>query len=107
MSLVDLNLSGTRFTVYRDVLMKNDYFKKLLSYPEMQIKDDKGAIFIQRSPVMFDNIIAYLTLSNLSFFDSLTLKERIQFLHEANFYCLNIPDDKMTECKLILTFSFS
>jgi hypothetical protein len=60
--IVHLNVGGTRFSTSRITLTQicDSFFSSLLSGRIQSLKDEKGAIFIDRDPDLFRLILNYL-----------------------------------------------
>ena len=95
--IINLNVGGTKFTTSRQTLTQtpDTFFTGLLSGRIMTFKDDTGAIFIDRDPVMFRVILNYLRNRTLSL-DDVNLKE---LKHEAEFYGLAPLVKKLSLCE--------
>nr|CAD7423879.1 unnamed protein product [Timema monikensis] len=81
--IVHLNVGGTRFSTSRQTLMwvPNSFFTALLSGRMSSLRDEMGAIFIDRDPKMFATILNYLRTRDID----LSVDIRA-FRHEAEFY---------------------
>lgn len=60
MSVVELNVSGTRIEVLRSTLEKSDFFRAMLDRPELQIRGDDGSIFVDEDPDDFRALLKIL-----------------------------------------------
>ena len=111
--IVHLNVGGTRFTTSRQTLVSSSlgghahsmggasslstsdsFFTALLSGRIGCLKDDSGAIFIDRDPDLFKVILNYLRTRTLSLKD-VDIK---QLLHEAEFYGIQPLVKQLTLC---------
>lgn len=82
---IQVNIGGKIFGTYKSVLMKSLFFERLFEFNDNPDKDDKGNIFIDRSPKYFEYILNYLrgTKDNI-------LENDIQGLEdEAKYYCID------------------
>lgn len=82
--LVHLNVGGTRFSTSRQTLtwIPDSFFTALLSGRISSLKDETGAIFIDRDPALFATILNYLRTRDVDLRNA-----DIQALrHEAEFY---------------------
>ncbi|KAL4237686.1 BTB/POZ domain-containing protein kctd3 [Mactra antiquata] len=82
--IIQLNVGGKRYATSKETLLwiPDSFFTSLLSGRISSLKDDKGAIFIDRDPSLFSIILNYLRTKevDLSNVDIGSLK------HEAEFY---------------------
>lgn len=112
--LIHLNVGGERFSTSKQTLTwqpthhahphashahgaappSENFFTSLLSGRISSLKDESGAIFIDRDPKLFRVILHYLRTKNLSFKD-VDLK---QLLHEAEFYGIGSLIQKLSLC---------
>ena len=87
-SIVQLNVGGTKFTTSKQTLLKygngNNFFTSLLSGRIPLLKDDDGAIFIDRDPDLFRVILNYLRTRTFNADEA----NKEALLHEAEFYGL-------------------
>ncbi|XP_063221701.1 BTB/POZ domain-containing protein KCTD3 isoform X2 [Bacillus rossius redtenbacheri] len=81
--IVHLNVGGTRFSTSRQTLMwvPDSFFTALLSGRISSLKDEMGAIFIDRDPKLFATILNYLRTRDID----LSVDIRA-FRHEAEYY---------------------
>ena len=95
--IINLNVGGTKFSTSRQTLtqISDTFFTGLLSGRIMTFRDDTGAIFIDRDPVLFRVILNYLRNRSLSL-DEIKLKE---LKHEAEFYGLAPLVRKLALCE--------
>ncbi|XP_071490158.1 BTB/POZ domain-containing protein KCTD3-like [Diadema antillarum] len=95
--LIKLNVGGTRFSTSRQTLtwIPDSFFSSLLSGRISSVKDETGAIFIDRDPSAFVPILNYLRTKelNLKGIDIQTLK------HEAEFYGILPLVKKLALCE--------
>ncbi|XP_030854857.1 BTB/POZ domain-containing protein KCTD3 [Strongylocentrotus purpuratus] len=95
--LIKLNVGGTRFSTSRQTLtwIPDSFFSSLLSGRISSVKDETGAIFIDRDPSFFVPILNYLRTKELNIkgIDIETLK------HEAEFYGISPLVKKLTLCE--------
>ncbi|CAH8440848.1 unnamed protein product [Heterobilharzia americana] len=95
--IVNLNVGGRKFSTSRNTLLwnKNSFFSILLDGALPTMKDESGAIFIDRDPDMFSIILNYLRTNelNLSGVDINSLK------NEAQFYALESLVRKLSLCE--------
>ncbi|XP_060588703.1 BTB/POZ domain-containing protein KCTD3-like isoform X1 [Ruditapes philippinarum] len=82
--IIQLNVGGKRFATSKETLtwIQDSFFTSLLSGRISSLKDDNGAIFIDRDPALFTVILNYLRTKevDLNNVDISSLK------HEAEFY---------------------
>ncbi|KAL5008364.1 hypothetical protein ScPMuIL_013945 [Solemya velum] len=82
--VINLNVGGTRFSTSRQTLtwVTDSFFTSMLSGRILSLKDENGAIFIDRDPLLFSVILKFLRTKevDLSDINVSTLK------HEAEFY---------------------
>ena len=95
--IINLNVGGTKFSTSRQTLTQipDTFFTGLLSGRIMTFRDDSGAIFIDRDPVLFRIILNYLRTRSLPL-EEVKLKE---LRHEAEFYGLAPLVRKLTLCE--------
>ncbi|XP_067012116.2 BTB/POZ domain-containing protein KCTD3 [Anabrus simplex] len=81
--IVHLNVGGTRFSTSRHTLMwvPDSFFTALLSGRISSLRDEMGAIFIDRDPKLFATILNYLRTRDID----LSVDIRA-FRHEAEYY---------------------
>ncbi|XP_069689720.1 BTB/POZ domain-containing protein KCTD3 isoform X2 [Periplaneta americana] len=81
--IVHLNVGGTRFSTSRHTLMwvPDSFFTALLSGRISSLRDEMGAIFIDRDPKLFATILNYLRTRDID----LNVDIRA-FRHEAEYY---------------------
>ncbi|CAH8834760.1 unnamed protein product [Trichobilharzia szidati] len=95
--IVHLNVGGRKFSTSRNTLLwnKNSFFSILLDGALPTMKDESGAIFIDRDPDMFSVILNYLRTNelNLNGVDINSLK------NEAQFYALDSLVRKLSLCE--------
>uniref|UniRef100_A0A3Q0KUL7 BTB domain-containing protein n=2 Tax=Schistosoma mansoni TaxID=6183 RepID=A0A3Q0KUL7_SCHMA len=95
--IVNLNVGGRKFSTSRNTLLwnKNSFFSILLDGALPTLRDESGAIFIDRDPDMFSVILNYLRTSevNLNGVDINSLK------NEAQFYALDSLVKKLSLCE--------
>ncbi|CAH8287543.1 unnamed protein product, partial [Schistosoma turkestanicum] len=95
--IVNLNVGGRKFSTSRNTLLwnKNSFFSILLDGALPTMRDESGAIFIDRDPDMFSIILNYLRTSelNLNGVDINSLK------NEAQFYALDSLVRKLSLCE--------
>ncbi|XP_070805377.1 SH3KBP1-binding protein 1 isoform X3 [Pituophis catenifer annectens] len=82
--LVQLNVGGRRFCTSRQTLawVPDSFFSSLLSGRISSLRDETGAIFIDRDPGLFAPILNFLRCKELDFRGS----DLSLLLHEAQFY---------------------
>lgn len=82
--IIHLNVGGTRFSTSRQTLtwVQDSFFTSMLSGRISTLKDETGAIFIDRDPKLFATILNYLRTRDIDLrgCDVSTLR------HEAEFY---------------------
>ncbi|GAB1599862.1 BTB/POZ domain-containing protein KCTD3-like [Argonauta hians] len=82
--IINLNVGGRRFSTSRQTLtwVPDSFFTSLLSGRISSLKDETGAIFIDRDPKLFSAILRFLRTKEISLkhVDISTLR------HEAEFY---------------------
>lgn len=54
--LIKLNVSGKRYEITKTILLKIPYFVNLLN----DCDDDNKEIFVERSSMLFDHVLAYV-----------------------------------------------
>ncbi|PNF23019.1 hypothetical protein B7P43_G09820 [Cryptotermes secundus] len=83
--IVHLNVGGTRFSTSRHTLMwvPDSFFTALLSGRISSLRDEMGAIFIDRDPKLFATILNYLRTRDID----LSVDIRA-FRHEAEYYAI-------------------
>ncbi|KAK4473071.1 hypothetical protein MN116_004262 [Schistosoma mekongi] len=95
--IVNLNVGGRKFSTSRNTLLwnKNSFFSVLLDGALPTMRDESGAIFIDRDPDMFSVILNYLRTSelNLNGVDINSLR------NEAQFYALDSLVRKLSLCE--------
>ncbi|KAH8855059.1 BTB/POZ domain-containing protein KCTD3 [Schistosoma japonicum] len=95
--IVNLNVGGRKFSTSRNTLLwnKNSFFSILLDGALPTMRDESGAIFIDRDPDMFSVILNYLRTGelNLNGVDITSLK------NEAQFYALDSLVRKLSLCE--------
>jgi len=105
--IIHLNVGGTRFTTSRATLtvVPDTFFTSLLSGRISSLKDETGAIFIDRDPVHFRVILNFLRNRSLSGAASGTGNgswsdpETVRvLLHEAEYYGLSPLVKQLTLC---------
>ncbi|XP_077980981.1 BTB/POZ domain-containing protein KCTD3-like [Glandiceps talaboti] len=95
--IIQLNVGGTRFSTSRQTLtwIPDSFFSSLLSGRISSLKDETGAIFIDRDPNLFIPILNYLRTKDLDLNDL-----NIQALrHEAEFYGITPLVKKLLFCE--------
>ncbi|XP_044729954.1 BTB/POZ domain-containing protein KCTD3 isoform X2 [Chrysoperla carnea] len=82
--IVHLNVGGTRFSTSRQTLMgiPDSFFTALLSGRISSLRDEKGAIFIDRDPKFFSIILNYLRTRDID----LKNVDLRMLRHEAEYY---------------------
>ena len=82
--IVNLNVGGTRFSTSRQTLsqLPDTFFTALLSGRISTLRDENGAIFIDRDPQLFSLILSYLRTREID----ITKCKISVLLHEAEFY---------------------
>ena len=82
--IIHLNVGGQRFSTSRDTLTwsPDSFFGSLLSGRIPSLKDDSGAIFIDRDPKLFALILNFLRTKEISS----TGVDVSALRHEAEFY---------------------
>lgn len=82
--VINLNVGGTRFSTSKQTLtwVPDSFFTSMLSGRISSLRDETGAIFIDRDPLLFSRVLNYLRTRELDLHgvDLRTL------LHEAEFY---------------------
>uniref|UniRef100_A0A5S6R438 BTB domain-containing protein n=1 Tax=Trichuris muris TaxID=70415 RepID=A0A5S6R438_TRIMR len=83
-AVIKLNVGGTHFTTSRSTLtwIPDTFFTSLLSGRIPTLKDDSGAIFIDRDPKLFYIILNYMRSKQVD----LREVELVALRHEAQFY---------------------
>lgn len=99
--LCKLNVGGRRFLTTWSTLIGNspseNYFSALLRYEHFggqQTKDDKGFLFIDRSPTYFEFILEYLRTGRFFCPPHLCLESLIE---EAQFFGIPVEEETPTE----------
>ncbi|KAK3871916.1 hypothetical protein Pcinc_022980 [Petrolisthes cinctipes] len=82
--IIHLNVGGQRFSTSRHTLtwIPDTFFTSLLSGRISTLKDESGAIFIDRDPTLFAIILSYLRTRDLN----MALVDISALRHEAEFY---------------------
>lgn len=82
--IVHLNVGGTRFSTSKQTLMwpHDSFFTALLSGRISSLRDETGAIFIDRDPKLFATILNYLRTRDID----LRHTDIRQLRHEAEYY---------------------
>ncbi|KAL1114807.1 hypothetical protein AAG570_007631 [Ranatra chinensis] len=82
--IIHLNVGGTRFSTSRQTLswIPDSFFTALLSGRISSLKDETGAIFIDRDPKLFTTILNYLRTRDID----LSNCDICPLRHEAEFY---------------------
>jgi len=85
--IVRLNVGGVRFSTSRETLtwIPDQFFSSMLSGRISTLKDEEGAIFIDRDPDMFRLVLSYLRTKDI---DLKGIDIR-RLRHEAEFYGIN------------------
>ncbi|XP_046686231.1 BTB/POZ domain-containing protein KCTD3 [Homalodisca vitripennis] len=95
--IVHLNVGGTRFSTSRQTLMwiPDSFFTALLSGRISSLKDENGAIFIDRDPKLFATILNYLRTRDIDLrhCDIKTLR------HEAEYYGITPLVKRLVLCE--------
>ncbi|KFD46464.1 hypothetical protein M514_12665 [Trichuris suis] len=83
-AIIKLNVGGTHFTTSRNTLtwIPDTFFTSLLSGRIPTLKDDSGAIFIDRDPKLFHIILNYMRSKQVD----LREVDVVALRHEAQFY---------------------
>jgi len=95
--IINLNVGGRRFSTSRQTLtaVQDTFFTGLLSGRIQTLKDEQGAIFIDRDPELFRLILNYLRNRSLAF-DDVNFKD---LRHEAEFYGISPLVKKLSLCE--------
>eukprot|EP00092_Neocalanus_flemingeri_P020181 GFUD01021852.1.p1 GENE.GFUD01021852.1~~GFUD01021852.1.p1 ORF type:complete len:711 (-),score=193.62 GFUD01021852.1:199-2331(-) len=95
--IIHLNVGGRRFSTSRQTLtqVQDTFFTGLLSGRIQTLKDEQGAIFIDRDPELFRLILNYLRNRSLAF-DDVNFKD---LRHEAEFYGIAPLVKKLSLCE--------
>ncbi|XP_070562482.1 BTB/POZ domain-containing protein KCTD3-like [Ptychodera flava] len=95
--IIHLNVGGTRFSTSRQTLtwVVDSFFSSLLSGRIASLKDETGAIFIDRDPNLFVPILNYLRTKDLDLRDLNIPALR----HEAEFYGITPLVKKLMFCE--------
>ncbi|KAL8608688.1 hypothetical protein ACOMHN_002917 [Nucella lapillus] len=82
--IVHLNVGGTRFSTSRQTLtwIPDSFFTSLLSGRISSLKDETGAIFIDRDPKLFSQVLSFLRTKEVLLKDI----DLSALRHEAEFY---------------------
>ncbi|XP_076441974.1 BTB/POZ domain-containing protein KCTD3-like [Babylonia areolata] len=82
--IVHLNVGGTRFSTSRQTLtwIPDSFFTSLLSGRISSLKDETGAIFIDRDPKLFSQVLSFLRTKEVLLNDN----DLAALRHEAEFY---------------------
>ncbi|XP_033629547.1 BTB/POZ domain-containing protein KCTD3-like isoform X1 [Asterias rubens] len=95
--IIKLNVGGAKFSTSKQTLtcVPDSFFSSLMSGRIPSVKDEEGAIFIDRDPTVFAPILNYLRTKelNLKGVDVQTLR------HEAEFYGISPLVKKLTLCE--------
>ncbi|KAL0972863.1 hypothetical protein UPYG_G00195670 [Umbra pygmaea] len=94
--IIHLNVGGKRFSTSRQTLtwVPDSFFSSLLSGRISTLKDETGAIFIDRDPSLFTPILNFLRTKEL-FPRSINVH---QLMHEAEFYGITPLVRKLQLC---------
>ncbi|XP_077866824.1 BTB/POZ domain-containing protein KCTD3-like [Saccoglossus kowalevskii] len=95
--IVHLNVGGRRFSTSRQTLtwIPDSFFSSLMSGRISSVKDETGAIFIDRDPTLFVPILNYLRTKDLDL-DGLNIPA---LRHEAEFYGMTPLVRKLMFCE--------
>ena len=85
-ALVKLNVGGTLFTSTKLTLGKCKKLDELLADDE-SLKDESGALFIDRSPSCFEKVLGFLRADTIAVPEKEA--ERLELLEEAQFYVVD------------------
>ena len=82
--IINLNVGGQKFSTSRETLLwsPDSFFSSLLSGRVPSLKDDTGAVFIDRDPKLFAVILNFLRTKEIS----ATGVDVSALRHEAEFY---------------------
>uniref|UniRef100_A0A0A9Y2Y0 BTB/POZ domain-containing protein KCTD3 n=2 Tax=Lygus hesperus TaxID=30085 RepID=A0A0A9Y2Y0_LYGHE len=95
--IIHLNVGGTRFSTSRQTLLwiPDTFFSALLSGRISSLKDETGAIFIDRDPKLFSTILNYLRTKEVDLSNS-----DLCFLrHEAEYYGITPLAKRLALCE--------
>uniref|UniRef100_A0A915PCJ3 J domain-containing protein n=1 Tax=Setaria digitata TaxID=48799 RepID=A0A915PCJ3_9BILA len=95
--IVNLNVGGHRFATSRHTLtwMPDTFFTSLLSGRIPTVRDETGAVFIDRDPQMFRIILNYLRTKQID----LSGVSLVNLKHEAQYYGLGPLVKRLTLCE--------
>ncbi|CAB0010282.1 unnamed protein product [Nesidiocoris tenuis] len=95
--IVHLNVGGTRFSTSRQTLLwiPDTFFSALLSGRISSLKDETGAIFIDRDPKLFAIILNYLRTKEVDLSNS----ESCFLKHEAEYYGITPLAKRLALCE--------
>jgi len=95
--IIHLNVGGRLFSTSRQTLtqVQDTFFTGLLSGRIQTLKDEQGAIFIDRDPELFRLILNFLRNRSLAF-DEINFKD---LRHEAEFYGISPLVKKLSLCE--------
>ncbi|XP_075222522.1 BTB/POZ domain-containing protein KCTD3 [Lycorma delicatula] len=95
--IVHLNVGGTRFSTSRQTLMwiPDSFFTALLSGRISSLRDETGAIFIDRDPRLFAIILNYLRTRDID----LRSTEIRSLRHEAEYYGITPLVKRLVLCE--------
>ncbi|VDK42203.1 unnamed protein product [Anisakis simplex] len=95
--IVNLNVGGQRFATSRHTLtwISDSFFTSLLSGRIPTVRDDTGAIFIDRDPSLFRIILNYLRTRQVD----LSCASLTSLKHEAQYYGLGPLIKRLTLCE--------
>lgn len=91
MSVIRVSIGGTVYNALKSTWEKSFFFATLLSGKFDAVRDDSGAIFVDRSNRLFEVILDYLRSGSSSAAPSLEL------IDEASFYGLDHFADSLRE----------
>ncbi len=97
-AILHLNVGGTRFSTSRQTLLsagENNFFSAMLSGRIGCLRDESGAIFIDRDPDLFRPILNYLRTRTLSLSG---VEDTKALLHEAEYYGVASLVKQLTLC---------
>ncbi|XP_043241119.1 BTB/POZ domain-containing protein KCTD3-like [Amphibalanus amphitrite] len=95
--IINLNVGGTRFSTSRQTLtwVQDTFFTAMLSGRISSMRDETGAIFIDRDPKLFGVILNYLRTRDID----LSSVDLDALRHEAEFYGLQPLVGRLALCQ--------
>ncbi|KAI9282596.1 BTB/POZ protein [Sporodiniella umbellata] len=87
MSAVKLNIGGKSFATQKQTLIKSSFFKNMFeSECKNSLKTEQGEWIVDRNGTLFEHILDFLRIGNLSWIDGRDLVMMKGLMAEADFY---------------------